>query len=314
VADAFRVGFAGTPSFAATALDAIVEAGFDVVLVLTRPDAAHGRGLKLAPSAVKLRAQAHSLPLMQPARFKEPSTLRELSTIDLDALVVAAYGLILPPPILAWPRYGCLNIHASLLPRWRGAAPIARAVLAGDVLSGISIVQMDEGLDTGPTVATSPVPIAARETAATLHDKLAHTGAGLIVQTLSALRHERRLPAVAQPSVGATYATKITRSEATIDWSESALGIDRRIRAFDPFPGAQTMLAGKVLKIWSGEPVPGSLGEPGSVVSADARGVVVACGEGALIVRVLQRAGARRLNVSAFLAGHPLAPSTRLGR
>ncbi len=313
MADAFRVGFAGTPPFAATALDAIAEAEFEVVLVLTRPDAAQGRGLKLAPSAVKLRAQAHGIPLLQPQQLKDPSMLRELSAIHLDVLVVAAYGLILPSPMLAWPRHGCLNIHASLLPRWRGAAPIARAVLAGDGLTGVSIMQMDAGLDTGPVVATGPVPIAPRETAQTLHVKLAHKGADMIVEALGALRRDGRLAATPQPSEGTTYAGKISRSEAAIDWRESAVAVDRRIRAFDPFPGAQTTLAGETLKIWRAEPTPGRFGEPGSVVQADRHGIVVACGEGALIVRALQRAGAKRLDTSAFLAGHPLATDVRFG-
>jgi methionyl-tRNA formyltransferase len=313
VADAFRVGFAGTPPFAATALDAIAEAEFDVALVLTRPDAARGRGLKLAPSAVKLRAQAHAIPMLQPQQLKDPSTLRELSAIDLDVLVVAAYGLILPSPMLAWPRHGCLNIHASLLPRWRGAAPIARAVLAGDALTGVSIMQMDAGLDTGPVVTTAPVAIAPRETAQTLHVKLARKGADMIVEALTALRREGRLVVTPQPCEGATYAAKISRGEAAIDWRETAAAIDRRIRAFDPFPGAQTTFADETLKIWCAEPVPGRFGEPGSVVQADLRGIVVACGEGALVVRELQRAGARRLDASAFLAGHPLATGARLG-
>jgi methionyl-tRNA formyltransferase len=313
VADAFRVGFAGTPPFAATALDAIAEAQFDVVLALTRPDAARGRGLKLAPSAVKLRAQHHAIPVLEPRQLKDSSTLRDVCEMSLDVLVVAAYGLILPLPMLTWPRHGCLNIHASLLPRWRGAAPIARAVLAGDELTGVSIMQMDAGLDTGPVVATATVPIAPRETAQTLEVKLAREGAGMIVESLAALRRDGRLAATPQPSDGATYASKISRSEAVIDWRESATATDRRIRAFDPFPGAQTSLEGETLKIWRAEPAPGRFGEPGCVVQADPHGIVVACGEGALIVHELQRAGARRLDASAFLAGHPLAAGSRFG-
>jgi methionyl-tRNA formyltransferase len=313
MAEAFRVGFAGTPPFAATALAAILDAGFDVELVLTRPDAAKGRGMKLTPGAVKVLALDRGIDLLQPPRLKDESVRCELVAVTLDVLVVAAYGLILPAPLLAWPRHGCLNIHASLLPRWRGAAPIARAVLAGDARTGISIMQMDAGLDTGPVVATCDVRIDSRETTRTLHDKLAAAGAAAIVDTLGTLRRERHLDAVAQPVEGATYANKIDRSEAGIDWNESAVAIDRKIRAFDPAPAAQTTLAGEPIKIWDAEPATGRFGAAGHVVQADARGIVVACGQGALVVRELQRSGARRLTVAAFLAGHPLAPDARFG-
>jgi methionyl-tRNA formyltransferase len=313
MAEAFRVGFAGTPPFAATALAAILDAGFEVSLVLTRPDAAKGRGMKLATSAVKSLARAHGIAVLQPPRLKEDTVRGELTAFVLDVLVVAAYGLILPGPLLEWPRHGCLNIHASLLPRWRGAAPIERALLAGDGQTGISIMQMDAGLDTGPLVATSVVPIAPRETALTLHDKLAAAGAAVIVATLGRLRRERHLAAIPQPEAGATYASKIDRGEATIDWSESAAALDRKIRAFNPVPSAQTTLAGEPIKIWEAEPAAGRFGTAGDVVQADGRGIVVACGQGALVVRELQRAGGRRLPVAAFLAGHPLAPNARLG-
>ncbi len=313
MAEALRVGFAGTPPFAATALAAIIDAGFEVSLALTRPDAAKGRGMKLAPSAVKLLAQARGIAVSQPARLKDEAVQGELAAIPLDILVVAAYGLILPAVLLAWPRYGCLNIHASLLPRWRGAAPIVRAVLAGDMQSGISIMQMDAGLDTGPVVTTSVVPIAPRDTAQSLHDRLAAAGATLIVETLGMLARDRRLDVVPQPAEGATYANKIERSEAMIDWTQSAAAIDRKIRAFNPYPAAQTMLAGEPLKIWEAEPAAGRFGAAGRVVQADARGIVVACGDGAILVRELQRAGARRLSAAAFLAGHPFAPNECLG-
>jgi methionyl-tRNA formyltransferase len=313
MSEAFRVGFAGTPPFAATALAAILEAGFEVRLVLTRPDAAKGRGLKLAPSAVKALAGARGIPVLQPARLRDAAVRGELTACALDVLVVAAYGLILPAGLLEWPRFGCLNIHASLLPRWRGAAPIERALLSGDGQTGVSIMQMDAGLDTGPVVATTVVPIAARETALTLHNKLAAAGAAAIVEALLRLRRERQLAADPQPVAGATYASKIDRSEATIDWSEAAVAIDRKIRAFNPAPAAQTTLAGEPIKIWDAEPASGNFGPAGHVLQADARGIVVACGQGALVVRQLQRAGGRRLPVAAFLAGHPLAPNARLG-
>jgi methionyl-tRNA formyltransferase len=313
MAEAFRVGFAGTPPFAAQALAAILEAGFKVDLVLTRPDAAQGRGMKLAPSAVKVLALGRGIAVLQPSSLKEAGVRAQLAAFALDVLVVAAYGLILPAPLLAWPRHGCLNIHASLLPRWRGAAPIQRALLAGDAQTGISIMRMDAGLDTGPVVATTVVPVALRETAQTLQDKLVVAGASAMVATLDQLRREHRLDAVAQPAQGATYANKIERSEATIDWSEPALAIDRKIRAFNPAPAARTTLAGEPIKIWNAEPAAGRFGAAGCVVQADARGIVVACGQGALVVRELQRSGARRLTVAAFLAGHPVAPNAQLG-
>ncbi len=313
MAETFRVGFAGTPPFAATALAAILDAGFEVSLTLTRPDAAKGRGMKLTPSAVKLLAQARGIPVWQPSQLRDDTIRGELTSFALDVLVVAAYGLILPAPILEWPRHGCLNIHASLLPRWRGAAPIERALIAGDGQTGISIMQMDAGLDTGPVVTTRIVPIAARETALTLHDKLAAVGATAIVETLGKLRHDRRLAAVPQPASGAVYARKMERGEATIDWSESAAAIDRKIRAFNPAPAARTTLAGEPIKIWDAEPAAGSFGAAGHVVQADALGIVVACGQGALVVRELQRAGGRRLGAAAFLAGYRLPPNSRLG-
>ena len=312
MADAFRVGFAGTPPFAATALAAILAARFEVSLVLTRPDARQGRGLKLAPSAVKTLARARGISLLQPPTLKGEATRNEVMAHPLDVLVVAAYGLLLPPPVLEWPRYGCLNIHASLLPRWRGAAPIERALLEGDVQTGISIMQMDAGLDTGPVVASEVVPIGPRETAGMLHDKLAAAGAKTMVEVLSTLRSDGRL-AVAPQHEGASYAAKIERSEATIDWRQSGAAIDRRIRAFNPVPGAQTTLAGKALKIWDAEPAAGRFGGPGTIARADAGGIVVACGDGALVVRELQRAGGKRLTANAFLAGRSLVANARLG-
>jgi methionyl-tRNA formyltransferase len=313
VADAFRVGFAGTPPFAATALAAILAAGFEVSLVLTRPDARQGRGLKLAPSAVKTLARARGISLLQPPTLKDESTRGEVMAHPLEVLVVAAYGLLLPPPILEWPRYGCLNIHASLLPRWRGAAPIERALLEGDAQTGISVIQMDAGLDTGPVVASEVVPIGPRETAGTLRDKLATAGAKAMVEALGRLRSDGRLAATPQRDEGASYAAKIERNESTIDWGQSSAAIDRRIRAFNPVPGAQTTLAGKALKIWDAEPVAGRFGGPGTIARADARGIIVACGDGALVAHELQAAGGKRLAASAFLAGRSLVPNARLG-
>jgi len=308
-----RVGFAGTPAFAAVALETIVDAGFEVSLVMTRPDAASGRGLKLAGSAVKSIALERSLPVFQPPRLRDAGETSSLFATPIDVLVVAAYGLILPRPVLEWPRHGCINIHASLLPRWRGAAPIARCLLAGDPRTGVTIMQMDEGLDTGPVIVAREVAVSPRETAQSLHDILAPLGADAMVETLRTLQSDGRLEATPQRSEGATYAEKISRREATVDWRESALAIDRAVRAFDPFPGAQTLYQGSTLKIWRAEPAAGRFGECGRVVSADSEAIVVACGEGALVVREVQLAGARRMTAAEFLAGHRVDAGVRLG-
>jgi methionyl-tRNA formyltransferase len=302
-----HIGFAGTPAFAATALGAILEAGLAVTLVLTRPDRPHGRGMKVDPGPVKALACARRIAVLQPAAFTDPATRDKISAIPLDVLVVAAYGLILPKSLLDWPRHGCINIHASLLPRWRGAAPIQRALLAGDGETGISIMRMDEGLDTGPIIARHAVPIAARETAGSLHEKLARLGAQAIVEALRELQREGSLPAAAQPEEGATYAAKVDRSEARIDWRQHATAIDRRIRAFNPVPGAQATFGGETVKLWEAAPLQARAATPGTVVRADANGIAVACGEGTLNITALQRPGGRRLSAAAFLAGHPVA-------
>ena len=306
-----RVGFAGTPEFAATALAAIVAAGFAVPLVLTRPDKPKGRGLKLEPSPVKAFALAHGLPLQQPATLRTVEARAPVTGVALDVLVVAAYGLILPTAILDWPRHGCLNIHASLLPRWRGAAPIQRALLAGDLQSGVTIMQMDAGLDTGPMVAAVPVPIGPRETAATLHDKLAAAGATAIVGTLRRLASGAPLAATPQPAEGSTYAAKVERADAAIDWRAPAAVIDRQIRAFDPAPGAFSSYAGDLVKLWRAEAADGRGGAAGTVVAAGLDGVVVACGEGLLRITELQPAGGRRMDAAAFVSGRRVVPGQR---
>jgi methionyl-tRNA formyltransferase len=215
--------------------------------------------------------------------------------------------------MLDWPRQGCVNIHASLLPRWRGAAPIQRALLAGDAETGISLMRMDEGMDTGPVIARQALAIAPRETAGSLHDKLAELGARCVVDALFELQRGERLDAIAQADAGATYAAKINRDEASIDWGAGAQTIDRQVRAFDPAPGAETSLAGERIKIWKGSPLAGRFGTPGGIVRADAAGIVVACGEGALLTTELQRAGGKRMSAAAFLAGHRLATDARFG-
>jgi methionyl-tRNA formyltransferase len=308
-----RIGFAGTPAFAATALKAILEAGMPVVAVLAQPDRPHGRGLRTEPGPVSALAGAQGIPLYQPSGLKSAQEQATLTAMVLDVMVVAAYGLLLPPPILAWPKYGCLNIHASLLPRWRGAAPIQRALLAGDAETGISIMRMDAGLDTGPVIARHSLPIGSRDTAGSLREKLAPLGASAIVEALRALDRLGRLDATPQTETSATYAAKIDARESIIDWAASAASIDRVIRAFSPTPGARTALDGELIKIWNAEAAPGRFGVPGIVIRADAKGILVACGEGALLVRELQRAGAKRMSAAAFLAGRPLATNARFG-
>jgi len=307
-----RVGFAGTPEFAQRALEAIAGAGFTIPLVLTRPDKPKGRGLALTASPVKLCAVASGLPVVQPATLKTPEGRGEALACPLDVLVVAAYGLILPPAVLAWPRLGCLNIHASLLPRWRGAAPIQRAIEAGDACTGVTIMQMDEGLDTGPTIAREEVPIGLRDTGGLLHDRLAEAGAALIVDVLRRLDRDGRLAALPQPAEGATYAARITDRDARIDWARDAQAIARQVRALDPTPGAYTTLGGTVVKLWRAEPTPTTpAAPPGTVLAASPAGIDVACGVGTLRVLELQRAGGRRVPASALVAGRFVAAGAR---
>ena len=306
-----RIGFAGTPAFAATALKAILDAKLPVVAVLSQPDRPHGRGLRVESGPVSALALSRGIPLHRPASLKNAPEQGTLTATPLDVLVVAAYGLILPPPVLTWPKYGCLNIHTSLLPRWRGAAPIEHALLAGDAETGISIMRMDAGLDTGPVVVQHRLRIDSHDTAGSLREKLAALGASAIVETLATLERDGRLDATPQAVAGATYASKIDRDESVIDWHGSASTIDRVIRAFNPAPGARTALDGELIKLWNAEPVSGRFGAPGSVVRADGKGILVACGEGALLVHELQRAGGKRLFAAAFLAGRPLATNAR---
>jgi len=305
-----RLVFAGTPEFAAHALAALAHAGHDVALVLTQPDRPAGRGLRLVPSAVKALAQERGLALYQPVSLKNEETLARLRALDADAMVVAAYGLILPEPVLAIPRLGAINIHASLLPRWRGAAPIQRAILAGDARTGISIMHMDRGLDTGPVLAAESVPIAAEDTSASLQDRLAELGARLIVKVLAQLERGQ-LSAEPQAATGASYAAKLTKAETGIDWSEAAVVIERKVRAFNPLPGATATIKGVGLKIWRARVSPAE-GAPGAILEAGAKGIVVACGTGSLCVLELQRAGGKRLAAAQFLAGFPLAAGERL--
>lgn len=317
-----RVAFAGTPEFARAALAALRASGAEIVLVLTQPDRPAGRGMKLSPSPVKAFALAHDLALAQPRSLrldgKAPAEARAARETLLaarpDVMVVAAYGLLLPQWVLDLPRLGCLNIHASLLPRWRGAAPIQRAIEAGDDTTGITIMQMDAGLDTGPVLISAPAPIAADETSATLHLKLADLGARLAVAALRGVADSSLRP-VPQPDVGVTYANKIDKREAAIDWREPASQIERRVRAFDPSPGATLCHGGMTLKLWRAAVRAAVRGDAGEVVSTLPGPLVVGCGTGALELIELQRPGGRRLPAQrCFQSDPPLIGDRMLAR
>jgi len=305
-----RLIFAGTPEFAAAALKALIAAGHDIPLVLTQPDRPAGRGMKLRMSPVKEVALAHGLAVSQPENLKTEESRQPIRTAAADLMVVAAYGLILPQAVLDMPRLGCVNIHASLLPRWRGAAPIHRAIEAGDRETGITLMQMDRGLDTGAMLSRSVLPILGTDTTGTLHDKLAELGAREIVALLPELAADR-VTATPQDNTLATYAAKIGKDDARIDWCRPATDLDRRIRAYTPFPGAFCLLAGEPLKIWRATPSAGS-GKPGEILAVDRHGIRVACKEGVLDIAEVQKAGGKRLPVEAFLAGHDLRPGDQL--
>jgi methionyl-tRNA formyltransferase len=303
-----KIIFAGTPDFAARALEALLVAGHQVVLVLSQPDRPAGRGMALQASAVKKVALAHGIPVFQPERLKDPATHEPIRAACVDGaaelMVVAAYGLILPQAVLDLPQRGCINIHGSLLPRWRGAAPIHRAIEAGDAQTGITIMQMEAGLDTGPMLLAQAIEIGAQDTTGSLHDRLAALGGKLVVEALA--RFDQLVP-VAQPDAGVTYASKIDKAEARLDWNQPAAILARKIRAFNPFPGAVVTLAGEPVKAWCGEVVAAS-GRPGQVVSVDPSGIVVACGDAALRLTELQKPGGRRVTSADFLNGNALRP------
>jgi len=316
-----RIGFAGTPEFARCALEALVHQGHEVVVVLTQPDRAAGRGMRLTPSPVKAYAQAQGIEVLQPrglrldGRWAEDAQAAQaqLAALGLDVLVVAAYGLILPKWVLELPRHGCLNIHASLLPRWRGAAPIQRAIEAGDPTTGITIMQMDEGLDTGDMLLTQSLAISDDETGQTLHDRLALLGGELIVTALEDLKANRLQP-VAQNEAGATYAAKLQKTEAALDLTQPAAMLARRVRAFDPFPGTTITLPGlaEPVKVWQAVALPGGPSEPsaasaapGTLVACSPTGIDVATGEGLLRLLALQKPGSKRQPVSVFLQSTP---------
>ena len=308
-----RIVFAGTPDFARIALEALLAQGFDVPLVMTQPDRPAGRGMKLSPSPVKQAAVNANIPVLQPhslrldGKYPEEAAQARQTLLDLqpDLMVVAAYGLILPKWTLELPRYGCFNIHASLLPRWRGAAPIQRAIQAGDAATGITIMQMDEGLDTGDMLVRSELAIRDDHSAATLHDDLAQLGAQALLEALQQVR-DGTLQATPQPEEGVTYAQKLSKAESVLDLSQPAKELERRIRAFDPVPGSTLSLPGleQPVKVWRAQALEQThSAEPGQVLNVSAQGIDVACGEGVLRLLELQKAGSKRQPVAVFVQG-----------
>ena len=318
-----RVIFAGTPEFARVALAQLHAAGFEIPLVLSQPDRPAGRGMKLQASAVKQWAQSHHIPVAQPRSLRldgkypqDAAAARDaIEAARADVMVVAAYGLILPQWVLDTPRLGCLNIHASLLPRWRGAAPIHRAIEAGDLETGVTLMQMDAGLDTGDMLRVEKLAIDAADTTGSLHDRLAALGGEMMVQALQRAG-AGALTATPQPADGISYAHKIDKAEAQIDWTQPARVIERRMRAFNPVPGSVTSLEGSPLKLFSSvidSVTPSSDKRPGTILLANEAGIAVQCGEGVLCITELQRTGGKRLPVADFLRGAALQPGTVLG-
>lgn len=301
-----KIIYAGTPEFAVPALAALIQSSHEVSLVLTQPDRPAGRGMKLKPSPVKSLALEHGIAVLQPETLKDEAVQARIAAEKADALIVAAYGLIIPKVVLDMPRYGCFNIHASLLPRWRGAAPIQRSLLAGDTETGVTIMEVVPALDAGAMISRGSLPITESDTAQTLHDALANIGAGLMLQAMDKLAQEGRLVAEPQDESLVTYAEKLQKSEAAIDWHKSAEELSRQVRAFNPFPIAQSTLKGETCRIWMAQALPGSAA-PGTIVAVD-NGIVVGCGHGLLRIDELQMPGGKRLKARDFLAGNPLAP------
>ncbi len=300
-----RLAFMGSPDFSVPALHALHQAGHDIAAVYCQPPRPAGRGQAVRPCPVHAAALALGLPVRTPARLRKDTAEHEaFRALDLDAAIVAAYGLILPQAMLDAPRRGCLNIHASLLPRWRGAAPIQAAILAGDAETGITLMQMDAGLDTGAMLLREAVPLTPTTTASTLHDALSAIGARLALRAL-----EDAPPATPQPEEGATYAPKLTRDDGKLDWSHTAAALDRQVRALNPWPGTFTTLEGETLKILAATPEPGT-GTPGTVLDAN---LLIATGEGALRLTRIQAPGRAAMQAEAFLRGRPIPPGTRLG-
>lgn len=296
-----RIVFAGTPDFSVAPLEALLASDHDVVAVYTQPDRPSGRGRKLVPGPVKQKAVEHDIPVLQPASFGEEGAVETLSGFNPDLMVVVAYGLLLPQSVLDIPRLGCINIHASLLPRWRGAAPIQRAILAGDSETGVCIMQMEAGLDTGPVWLEKRVTIGEDETGGSLHDKLAALGAKALMQALPEIANGGREP-VMQSEDGVTYASKLTKEEARIDWTRNAAEIDRLVHAFNPWPVAHTTLGNDKVRIWDSSILsPDSCAYPGTVVAASSAGIDVSTGNGLLRITRLQMPGKRAISAQEFL-------------
>ena len=303
-----KIIFAGTPQFAASALAALIKE-HQIIAVLTQPDRPSGRGMHLTASPVKQLALQHNLPVLQPASLKTEEAQKAISLLDADLMVVAAYGLILPKAVLQIPRQGCLNIHASLLPRWRGAAPIQRAILAGDAETGITIMQMDEGLDTGDMLLKKACVIEPHDTAQTLHDKLTELGAQAIVEALQKMDQGKLIPEK-QDSRHATYAAKLTKSEAQLDWKQDAAQLERAVRGYFPFPTANTLFGATPIKILRASLAEGKPGEPGQVMDTDNGRLIVACGRGSLALELLQKPGANRYPSRNSCKACPSNPET----
>ncbi|HZW51838.1 MAG TPA: methionyl-tRNA formyltransferase [Rudaea sp.] len=300
-----RLVFAGTPEFAAPHLRACLAENVEIAAVYTQPDRPAGRGRTLAASPVKQAALAAGLVVEQPESLKSPDAKARLRELNPDLLVVVAYGLILPRAVLAVPRLGCWNVHASLLPRWRGAAPIQRAILAGDTQTGVCLMRMEAGLDTGPVMLRREIDIAADDTGGSLHDKLAMLGAQTLGEGLRRTLAGETLTALPQPEAGITYAHKLEKSEARLDWNESAIVLERKVRAFNPWPVAEADLAGERARVWGAQAIPGNGASPGAVIAATKHGIDVACGEGVLRVTRLQRAGGRVVTAADYLNARP---------